>query len=156
RGATTKAASFLAAKRATRASCSGSPPPVASRRIKTTAFGQSDQLTVDASGRSWLHGALHTRVDCIKRCRAADVKSISLLTAEAQVGDRFRNVDLAEQIALWSVAAHAVLVRIAPTYGAPNTPLGVTARPVSNAGLGHFREDFAVRHLSGPHIQVDR
>src|SRR2546421_10110757 len=65
---------------------------------------------------SWLHSSLHTRVDRIHRCRAADVKSISLLTAEAQVGDRFRNVDLAEQIALWSVAAHAVLVRIAPTY----------------------------------------
>src|SRR5258707_14435560 len=56
---------------------------------------------------SWLHCTLHTRVNCIERCRAEDVKSISLLTAEAQVGDRFRNVDLAEQIALWSVAAHA-------------------------------------------------
>src|SRR5258706_1093108 len=104
---------------------------------------------------SWLHSALHTRVDCIERCRAADVKSISLLTAEAQVGDRFRNVDLAEQITLWSVAAHAVLVLIAPTYGAPNAPGGVAARPVSNAGLGHFCKDFAVRHLSGPHIQVE-
>src|ERR1700682_4621194 len=105
---------------------------------------------------SWLHSALRTRVDCIERCRAADVKSISLLTAEAQVGDRFRYVDLAEQIAISSVAAHAVLVRIAPTYGAPNTPVSVTAHPVGNAGLGHFRKDFAVRHLSGPQIQVER
>src|SRR6202171_5221512 len=104
---------------------------------------------------SWLQGTLRTPVDCVERRRAADVKPISLLTAEAQVGDRFRYVDLAEQIAISSVAAHAVLVRIAPTYGAPNTPVSVTAHPVGNAGLGHFRKDFAVRHLSGPHIQVE-
>src|SRR5258705_1647511 len=104
---------------------------------------------------SWLQGALHTRVDCVERRRAADIKSISLLTAEAQVGDGFRYVDLAEQIAVSSVAAHAVLVGIAPTHGAPETPGGVTAQPVGNAGLGYFRKDFAVRHLSGSHIQVE-
>src|SRR5229473_6734678 len=65
---------------------------------------------------SWLQSALHTRVDCIERCRAADIKSIPLHTAEAQVGDSFRYMDLAEQIAVRSVAAHAVLVRIAPTH----------------------------------------
>src|SRR5229473_3560454 len=112
-------------------------------------------LTTPYSPASWLQSALHTRVDCIERCRAADVKSVSLLTAEAQVGDSFRYVDLAEQIAVFSVAAHAVFVRIAPTHGAPNTPFGVTAHPVGNAGLGHFRKHFAVRHLSGPHIQVE-
>src|SRR5882672_2400868 len=105
--------------------------------------------------RSWLHGALRTRVDCIERGRAADVKSISLLTAEAQVGDSFRYVDLAEQIAVSSVAAHAVLVGIAPTHGAPKTPGGVTAQPVGNAGLGHVRKDLAVRKLSGPDIHVE-
>src|SRR4030088_1323991 len=104
---------------------------------------------------SWLQSALRTRVDCIERCRAADVDSISLLTTEAQVGDSFRYVDLAEQIAVRSVAAHAVLVRIAPTHGAPNTPSGVTAHPVGNAGLGHFRKDFAVRNFSGPDIHVE-
>src|SRR3981189_1510111 len=104
---------------------------------------------------SWLHGALRTGVDCVERGRASDVKSISLLTAEAQVGDGFRYVDLAEQIAVSSVAAHAVLVRIAPTHGAPETPGGVAAQPVGDAGLGHVRKDFAVRHLSGRHIQVE-
>src|SRR5437879_9105356 len=106
---------------------------------------------------SWsrLHSALRARVDCVERCRAADVKSISLLTAEAQVGDSFRDVDLAEQIAVFGVAAHAVFVRIAPTHGAPNIPIGVTAHPIGNAGLGHFRKDLAVRHLSGPDIQVE-
>src|SRR6195256_7006146 len=94
------------------------------------------------SSPSRLQSALRIRVDCIERCRAADVKSVSLLTAEAQVGDSFRYMDLAEQIAVSSVAAHAVLVRIAPTHGAPNTPGGVTAHPVGHAGLGHFRKDF--------------
>src|SRR5882757_6746984 len=112
-------------------------------------------LATPYSPASWLKSTLHTRVDCIERCRAADVKSVSLLTAEAQVGDSFRYMDLAEQIAVSSVAAHAILVRIAPTHGAPNTPFGVTAHPVGNAGLGHFRKDFAVRHLSAPHIQVE-
>src|SRR6266513_5742052 len=79
---------------------------------------------------SRLQSALRIRVDGVERCRAADVKSVSLLTAEAQVGDRFRDVDLAEQIAVFGVAAHAVLVRIAPTHRAPNPPLGVTAHPV--------------------------
>jgi hypothetical protein len=65
---------------------------------------------------SWLHSALDASVDCVERCRAADVKSISLHTAEAQVGDSFRYVDLAKQIAIWDVAAHAVFVRIAPTH----------------------------------------
>jgi hypothetical protein len=37
------------AKRATRATSSGSPPPVASRRIKPAAFGQRNHVTVDAS-----------------------------------------------------------------------------------------------------------
>src|SRR6266702_6287514 len=104
---------------------------------------------------SRLHGTLRTGVDCVERRRAADVKSISLLTAEAQVGDGFRYVDLAEQIAVGSVTAHAVLVGIAPTHGAPETPGGVTAQPVGNAGLGYFRKDFAVRHLSGRHIEVE-
>src|SRR5262245_52064953 len=104
---------------------------------------------------SWLHSALDASVDCVERCRAADVKSISLHTAEAQVGDSFRYVDLAKQIAVWGVAAHAVFPRIAPTHGAPNTPGGVTAHPVGNAGLGHFRKDSAVRRLSSPDIHVE-
>src|SRR5712675_895705 len=107
--------------------------------------------------RSWsrLQSALHTRVDGVERGRAADVKSVSLLTAEAQVGDSFGYVDLAEQIAVFGVAAHAVLVRIAPTHRAPNTPVGVTAHPVGNAGLGHFRKDFAVRNFSARDIRVE-
>src|SRR5260370_32312677 len=98
-----------------------------------------ERLNKCLMSRNWsrLHSALRTRVHRIERCRAADVKSVSLLTAEAQVGDRFRYVDLAEQIAVTSIAAYAVLVRIAPTHGAPNTPVGVTAHPVGNAGLGH-------------------
>src|SRR5882757_1046609 len=94
--------------------------------------------------RSWLQSALHTRVDGIKRSGAADIKPVSLLTAEAQIGDGFRNMDLAKQIAVGSVAAHAVLVRIAPTHGAPQTSFGVAAHPVGNAGLRHVGKDLAV------------
>ena len=65
---------------------------------------------------SRLHRALHARVERIERGRTANVESISLLTAEAQIGDGFRDVDLAEQIAVRRVAAHAVLVRITPTH----------------------------------------
>src|SRR5467141_2259632 len=86
---------------------------------------------------SWLHSVLRTRVDCIERCRAADVKSISLHSAEAQVGDSFRYVDLAEQIAVRSVAAHAVLVRIAPTHMVP-AKAGKPAGP--NETLGFLRD----------------
>src|SRR5882757_4621097 len=105
--------------------------------------------------RSWLHRALHTRVDRVERRRAADIKSVSLLAAEAEVGDGFRDVDLAEQIAVRRVAAHAVLVRIAPADRAPDTPFAIAAHPVGNAGLGHFRKDLAVRHLSGRQVQVE-
>src|SRR6516164_10075401 len=105
---------------------------------------------------SWLHGALRTRVDRIERTRATDVEPVSLLAAEAQVGDGFRNVDLAEQFASWRIAAHAVLVRIAPADRQPDAPLGVGAHPVGDAGLGHFRKHFAVRHLPGAHIEIER
>src|SRR3954468_13051183 len=97
--------------------------------------------------RSRLHGALHTRIDRVKRCRTADVKSVSLLTAEAQIGDGFRYVDFSEEIAVSRVAAHAVLVRVAPTHRAPDASFGVTAYPVGNAGLGHLCKDLAVRCL---------
>src|SRR6266849_9324047 len=106
--------------------------------------------------RSWLQSTLHTRVDCIERCRAADIESVSLLTAEAQVGDSFRDVDLAEQLAVPRVATHAVLFRITPTHGAPDASLRVTAHPVGNAWLGHVSKDLAVRRLSGCQIHVER
>src|SRR5262249_25566721 len=56
-----------------------------------------------------LLGALHARIDCVERCRAADVQSVSLLATEAQIGDRLRYVNFAQQFAAGGVAAHAVL-----------------------------------------------
>src|ERR1700720_996271 len=84
---------------------------------------------------SRLQRALHTRVDRIERGRAADIKPVPLLTAEAHVGDSFRNVGLAEQIPAGPVAAHAVLLRIAPTPRAPGASVPVAAHPVGNASL---------------------
>src|SRR5688572_23368325 len=89
---------------------------------------------------SRLHRTLRTGVNRIQRRRAADVEPVSLLAAEAQVRNRFRNVDLAEQIAFRRVAAHPVLIRIAPTHRAPKAPGGVAAQPVGNAGLGDVRK----------------
>src|SRR4029453_4066254 len=85
---------------------------------------------------SRLHRTLRTGVDRIQRRRAADIKSVPLLTAEAQVRNRFRDMDLAEQIAFRRVAAPPVLVRIAPADRAPQAPGGVAAQSVGNAGLG--------------------
>src|SRR6185369_4904189 len=81
--------------------------------------------------------------------------SVSLLPAEAQVGDGFRDVNFAKQLAVGRIAAHAVLVRIAPAHRTPDPSLGVTADAVGNARLRHFCEDFAVRHLPRCHIEVE-
>src|SRR6476661_4936217 len=67
-----------------------------------------------------LHRALHARVDRVQRSRAADIEPVALLAAETEIGDRFRNVDLADQLARRRVAANAVLTRIAPADGAPD------------------------------------
>jgi hypothetical protein len=64
-------------------------------------------------------------------------------------------MDLAEQIAGGIIATNAVLARIAPTKGAPDVAGGVRAHPVGDAGLGHFREDLAVRCLAAFHIDVE-
>src|SRR5438445_10890982 len=104
---------------------------------------------------SWLHSALDTRVDCIERRRAADVQSVSLLAAEAQIGHRLGYVDLADQIAGRGIAANAVLVRIAPADGAPNAAVPVGAQSISNARLRHFRKDLAVRQFAILDIRVE-
>src|SRR6516162_11768096 len=101
---------------------------------------------------SRLHGALRTRVDRIQRGRAADIKAVSLLAAEAQIGDGLGYMDLAEQVAVGSVAAHAVFVRIAPTHGTPDPAGRVRTHSVGNAGFRHFRKHLAVRHLSPCHV----
>src|ERR1043166_1009391 len=126
-------------------------PPSRGRRSRVWARCPPSAVT-----RSRLHCALHARIDGVERCRAADVKSVSLLTAEAQIGDGFRYVDFSKEIAVPRVAAHAILVRVAPTHRAPDASFGVTAHPVGNAGPGHVCEDLAVRRLSGGHIQIER
>src|SRR5689334_4266310 len=95
-----------------------------------------------------LHRTLDTGIDRIQRRRAADVQPVALLAAEAQIGDGFRDMNLAEQLAIGIVAAYAVLVRITPADRAPDAPVTVGAQSIRDAGLRHFREDFAVRCLS--------
>src|SRR4029077_17658886 len=72
----------------------------------------------------------------IERCRAADVEPVPEHAAEAQIGDSLRNVDLAEQLAGWVVAADAVLVRIAPAHRAPVLPSVSARMPSVMLGLG--------------------
>src|SRR3954452_22897725 len=64
-------------------------------------------------------------------------------------------MDLADQIPGRSVAAHAIFIRIAPTHGAPNAPVGVAAHTIGDAGLWHLRKDFAVGYFSGRKIQIE-
>src|SRR6478609_8397549 len=104
---------------------------------------------------SRFHRALYTRVHGIERGRATDIQPVALLAAEAQIGDGFRNVDLAEQFATGRVAAHAVLVGIAPADRAPDPPFGVAAHAVGDARLWHVREDLAVRDFSPRHVEVE-
>jgi hypothetical protein len=51
--------------------------------------------------RSGFHCSRRAGVDGIERCRAADVEPVPEHAAEAQIGDRVRDVDLAEQLASW-------------------------------------------------------
>src|SRR5262249_2633800 len=105
--------------------------------------------------QSGLHCARRAGIDGIERCRAADVEPVPEHAAEAQIGDSLRDVDLAEQLAGWVVAADAVLVRIAPAHRAPDIALGIGAHAVGNAGFGHLGKHFAVRNLPGSDIDVE-
>src|SRR6267154_1394683 len=91
-------------------------------------------LAIRLTSASRLQGALHTGVDRVERCRATDVKPVPLLAAKTEIGDGFGYVDLAEQLAVFGVAAH----------------------PVGNAGFWHFRKHLAVRNLAGRHIHIER
>src|SRR3954465_7956223 len=123
------------------------PGSAAHHAVKNGALRCVRGTTSSAIKRSRLHGALHAGIDGVERCRTADVKSVSLLTAEAQIGHGFRYVDFSKEIAVLRGAARAVLVRVAPTHRAPDASFRVAAHSVGNAGLGHVREDFAVRRL---------
>src|ERR1700746_3807372 len=90
-------------------------------------------MTPNACGLRLLR-PLRIRVDRVERGRAADIKPVPLLAAEAEVGDGFRNMDLAEQLAVLGVTAHAVLVGVAPAQRTPDATLGVAAHPVGDAG----------------------
>src|SRR5438094_874568 len=100
--------------------------------------------------REW-HSSIETLLDIMGHERLLQGNPL----LDRSIRNRFGDVDLAEQIAVRRVAAHAVLVRIAPADGAPDTAVTIAAQPVGNAGLGHLREDLAIRELSGPEIHVE-
>src|SRR5690242_5636658 len=111
----------------------GSPvrqPAFLAAEDEGATFCPKRQVMVDANGCLRLHRALRACIDCVERRRATDVEPVALLAAEAEVGDRLRNVDLAEQLASGRVTAHAVLVRIAPADRAPDISLAVGAHAI--------------------------
>src|SRR6516165_9821431 len=71
------------------------PPTVESQRIEARPSATAVNSLLMRHSWSWLQSALHARVDRIERRRAADVHSVSLLAAEAQIGHRLRYMDLA-------------------------------------------------------------
>ena len=103
----------------------------------------------------WLRRALRAGVDRVERGRAADVEAISAAAAEAQIGARLRHVDLADEVAVGSVAAHPVLLRVAPAHGAPDIAVDVAAHAVGVAGLEILGEDPAVRELAALDVDVE-
>src|SRR6266702_4415494 len=124
----------------------GLPPHLWSRReLEPRPSARAVKSLLMPRSWSWLHSALDTRVDCIERRRAADVHSVSLLAAEAQIGHRLRYVDLADQIAGRGIAANPVFVQIAPADRAPDAAIPVGAQSIGNARFRHFRKDLAVR-----------
>src|SRR5439155_19401387 len=84
----------------------------------------------------------------IERGRAADVEAIPETAAEAQIGARLRYVDLADEVAVGSVAADPVLLRVAPSHGAPDVAVDVAPHAVAVAGLEILGEDPAVPELA--------
>src|SRR5262245_59855892 len=77
-----------------------------------------------------LQRTLHTLVHGVQRRRSTDIESVPLLPAEAQIGHRLREMDLAQQFPILGVAAHAVLIGVAPTHGAPDATFGVATHAV--------------------------
>src|SRR5262249_41925188 len=136
---------------------------LAAREVSPYREGKAEFSRLPIGGRlqRWselglrLQSALRTRVECIERRRATDVQSISLLAAEAQIGHRLRYVNFAEQFAASGVAAHAVLVRIAPADGAPDAAVAVGAQSIGDARLRHLRKDLAVRQFAILDIHIE-
>src|SRR5580658_7200563 len=111
-------------------------------RLHTTRKARDPERR-DAN-QSRLHGTLRARIHRVERGRAADVEPVSLLAAETEIGDGFRNVNLADQVAFGIVAANAILLGITPTHGAPDVPVSVAAHPVGEARSEIFGEYLAV------------
>src|SRR5262249_49705918 len=104
---------------------------------------------------SRLHGARRAGVARIERGRAADVEPVPSHAAEGQIGGGLRQMDLAEQLTVGTVAANAILFRVRPTHGAPDIPVGVAAHAVGKARSEVVGEYPAVRYLPGVDVDVE-
>src|ERR1700745_2889674 len=102
-----------------------------------------------------LHRTLRAGIDRVERRRAAEIKPVPLLAAEAQDGDGFRNMDLAAPLAVLRVTPPAVLVGVAPAQRTPDATLGVAAHPIGDARFWHVGKDLVVANLSLLDVQVE-
>src|SRR5207237_9152845 len=99
------------------------PRAAAAARSKTVV--SAFRRTTVASARVPLR---HLRADVldeerIDRCAAADEEAVLLLPPEAEVGARLGNMNLADQIPVRGVAAHACFVCVADDTLGPNVTI---------------------------------
>src|SRR5207244_2140552 len=77
-----------------------------------------------------LQRALCVDIARIERGAAADIQPVAQQTAENDVGGGLRDMDLAEQLALRTVAAHPVFLRVGPAHAAPDIAVDIAAHAV--------------------------
>src|SRR4051794_20520366 len=132
------------------------PEPLGSRVMTVQRIPgrlESGSTSRTESSRSRLQRALVVDVDGVDRRARRHEQPVPLLAAEAQVGARLRQVDLADQVPARRVAADPVLPRVGPPHAAPDVALRVDPHPVGKAGREVLGEDLVVRELVAVHVE---
>src|SRR5258707_2208719 len=83
---------------------------------------------------SRLEATLGLDIGRVDRGARRHEQAVALLAAEAQVGAGLGQMDLADEIAVRRVAAHAVLLGVRPAHAAPDIAVDVGAHAVGEAG----------------------
>ena len=113
---------------------------------RSTGLFKSRFQVVTGTG-SRLHRPRRAGVARVERTRSADVQPVPPHAAEGQIGDGLRHMDLADELTIGTVAANAIFLRVCPTHGTPDIPVGVATHPVREARSEVLGEYLAVRYL---------
>src|SRR5437016_6223498 len=116
--------------------------PIAFARNCVRCRGLRSGSVQDNALRLLRTGIVH--IDGIDRRAGADEQTVLLWPSEGEIGNRLGKMNLADQIALRRVAAHAVFFRVTPPVRHPDISLHISAYPVGETRL-EFGEDLAVR-----------